>query len=252
MERRMRTVAVGLILGALCTAAHADIGSLDEFLRNCEAATHVTVPLRGDGQLEVTTPNGTTRTTVVVIARPPNDLYIELRKPGFKALLLSKGQAYRVTAGAPKAEAFAADAPLGTSDFSREDLQPFQLSRYKGWRISDESADEVTVMLFPVTSPYSLEVITFDRGKLVPLKTLYYRETLNNLVKMRRDSNFVSLGGRWLPATIAMETFALHTRSTLTVQWTQSVDVPAALFDPLRLPGVSAATSPAATTPGSK
>jgi len=252
MGTSIRTTAIAVLLCALCAAAQADIANLDQFLRDCEAATRVTAPLHGDGRLEVATPNGATQRAAVVIVRPPNDIYVELREPGFKALLLSQGQAYRVAAGATKAEAFAADALLPDSDFAREDLQPFQLSHYTGWRISDETATEVTVMLFPASSPYSLEVITFDREKCVPVKTLYYRDTLNNLVKMRRDGNFVLLGATWMPATIAMETFALRTRSTLTLQWAQRSSVPAELFDPLRVPGLSAAASPAGPPPAAR
>src|ERR1035437_11076403 len=92
-------VAVGLLLGVLCGAAQADVENLEQFLRACEAATHVNVPLRGDGQLEVTTlggapPSSTTRSAAVVIVRPPADVYMELREPGFKAVLLSRGKAY--------------------------------------------------------------------------------------------------------------------------------------------------------------
>lgn len=104
-------------------------------------------------------------------------------------------------------------------------------------------------MLFPASSPYTLEVITFDREKLVPVKTLYYRDTLNNLAKMRRDGPFVLVGRKWMPQTISMETFALHTHSTLTLQWTQSADVPPELFDPQFLPRLSAPASPITATP---
>jgi hypothetical protein len=261
MEETMRTsVVVGLLLGVLCGAAQADVENLAQFLRDCEAATHVNAPLRGDGQLEVTTlggapPSSTTRSAAVVIVRPLADVYMELREPGFKAVLLSQGKAYRVAAGAANAEAFAADALLGESNFTREDLQPFQVARYKGWRISDENANEVTVMLFPTSPPYSLVVITFDREKRVPLKTLYYRDTVNNLVKMRRDNNYVLVGGTWMAATVSMETFTLRTHSTLTLQWTQHPTFPPQLFDPAFLPHLSvthASVMPAAATPGPK
>jgi len=225
----------------LCAAAAAEVTNLDQFLRDCEAATHVSVALRGDGQLETTAPGGSTRSAAVMIVRPPNDIYIELHSPAFKAVLLNQGSAYRVAPGSSKADNFAPDAMLGDSDFARADLQPFQLSRYSGWRISDENGSEVTVMLFPAGPPYSLEVITFDRDKRLPVKTLYYRDTLNNLVKIRRDSNFVLLGRKWMPRTIALETFKLHTQATLTLQWTQSPNFPPELFDPQFLPRLFAA-----------
>ena len=247
------SASVGFLLCVVCTAATAEVANLDQFLRDCEAATHVTVPLRGDGQLEVAGPQGTTRRAAVMIVRPPNDIYTELHDPGFKAVLLNQGSAYRVTDGTTRADAFAPDAKLGDSDFARADLQPFQLSRYSGWRISDENGSEVTVMLFPASPPYSLEVITFDRDKLLPLKTLYYRDTLNNLVKMQRDSNFVLLGRKWMPATVAMETFTLHTHSTLTLHWSQSPNFPPELFDPQFLPRLFAApVAPGTPAAGAK
>jgi len=238
---------VGVLLCMLCTAATAEVANLEQFLRDCEAAAHVVVPLRGDGTLEVAGPNGTTRRPAVVIVRPPHDLYVELRDPTLKAVLPNQGAAYQVTAGSAKATAFAPEAMLADSDFARVDLDPFQLSRYKGWRISDESGNEVTVMLFPAGPPYALEVITFDREKLLPVKTLYYRDTLNNLVKIRRDGNFVLLGRKWMPAAVTMETFTLHTHSTLTLQWAQSPDFPPELFDPQFLPRLFAAPTPGGT-----
>jgi hypothetical protein len=254
IEEAMRTtLAVGALLGLLCVAARADVENLEQFLRDCEVATHVAAPLRGDGQLEMTLPGGTMRSAAVVIVRPPTDTYVELPDFGLKALLFGDGQASRVVAGAATAEVFAAEATLGDSDFTREDLQPFQVARYKGWRISDENANELTVTLFPTSPQYCLVVITFDREKRVPLKTLYYRDTVNNLVKMRRDSSYALIGGTWRAATISMETFKLRTHSTLTLQWTQSPTVPPQLFDPASLPRLSAARAsamPAAATPG--
>ncbi len=248
------TVVVGLLLAGLCGAARADVENFEKFLRDCEAAMLVPVPLRGDGQLEVTTPSGSTHNTVVMIVRPPAETYVELRAPEFKAALLSQGQAYRVAAGAAKAETFAADATVGDSDFAREDLEPFQLAHYKDWRIADENANEVTVTLFPKAPQYSLVVITFDRERMMPLKTLYYRDTVNNLAKMRRDTNFVLVGRKWMPTSISMESFKLRTHSTLTVQWAQSPNFPPELFDPVFLPRLSAAAaSPtAAAAPATK
>jgi len=256
MEEAMRTtVAAGVLLGVLCTAARADVENLEQFLRDCEAATHVTAPLRGDGQLEVTLPSSTTRSAAVVIIRPPIDTYVGLPDFGLQALLLGDGHASRVVAGASTAEVFAAEATLGDSDFTQEDLQPFRVARYKGWRISDENANDVTVMLFPTSPQYSLVVITFDREKRVPLKTLYYRDTVNNLVKMRRDSSYALVGGTWRAATISMETFKLRTHSTLTLQWTEPPTFPPQLFDPASLPRLSAARAPVTltvATPGPK
>src|ERR1700687_3479294 len=218
------TVIVALLWIVTCTASRADLADLEQFLRSVEAATQVTAPLRGDGQFEVQTAEGTRRDQVAVIVRPPVDTYIELRQQGIKALLPGDGgAAYRYKVGAAKAEVFPLDATFADSDFAREDLEPFRLSRYSGWRISDETGAEIIVTLFPIAkaSQYSLVVTTFDREKKVPLKTLYYRDTLNHLVKMRRDSDYALIGRKWMPTTMSIETFKQRSHSTFTVQWSQ-------------------------------
>lgn len=242
----MRTTVIFSLLLLSSSRALADVESLEQFLRGVEAATQVAVPLRAAGQFEVTSPETTTAVQVALIVRPPTDTYIEL-KPGIKALLLSQPeQAYLLKKDAAKAEPFPADASFAESDFARADLEPFRLSHYTDWRITDETANDMTVTLFPKSSQYSLIVITFDREKRAPLKTLYYRETLNNLVKMRRDNDYVLVGRKWMPTVVSMETFKLKTRATFTLRWSQSTSFPPELFDPVFLPRLSGMVSPAA------
>ncbi len=237
-------VLVLVLLLSASIPARAEI-SLKEFLRDVEEATQVPVPLRGDGQIEVTTGEASRRDQVAMIVRPPSDLYIDFHQAGTKALILNP-QAFQLKAGAGKAEEFASEASLGDTDFTREDLEPFRLSHYRDQRISDETATDVTITLFPKDSQYSLVVVTFDREKKVPLKTLYYRETLNNLVKLRRDGDYALIGRKWMPTTTSMETFKLKTRTTFTLRWSQSASFPPELFDPVFLPRPSSLVWPAA------
>jgi hypothetical protein len=225
---------------------------LRQFLHSVEQATQVAAPLRGDGEFEVTSVNGTRRDQVAVIVRPPADTYIDLRQEGVKALIPGSGdQAHRLTKGAGKAEPFPADATFADSDFVREDLEPFRMARYKDAHISDETQSDVTVTLFPAKSQYSLQVITFDREKKVPVRILYYRDTLNNLVKMRRDEGHVLAGRKWMPSTVTMETFKLRTQTVFKLRWSQSPTFPPELFDPVFLPRSSGLVWPAvAVTPG--
>jgi len=234
----MRNIlAVLALVMSVGSQALADTENLQQFLHRAEEATAVPVPLRADGELTVTTPDGSRRTAVAMIIRPTADTYIELKDPPTKAVLLGdKDQAYVVEKDAAKAADMALSATFADSDFTREDLEPFRLARYKDWRISDESSGEITVTLFPKTSQYSLVVITFDREKAMPLKTLYYKDTLNNLVKMRRDGDYVLIGRKSVPTTSSMETFKLRTHSTFTLRWTQSPSFPPELFDPAFLP----------------
>jgi len=246
----MRTTAIAVLLVlSISTRTLAVIDNLEKFLRTVEETTAVPSPLRADGQIEVVTAEGTKRAAVALIVRPPADSYIELQQTGPKAILLGQEQAYLLKDSSGKAVEFAADASFADSDFTREDLEPFRLARYSAWRISDETGNEVTVTLYPKTSQYSLVVTTFDREKNVPLKTLYYRETLNNLEKMRRDNAYELIGRKWLPTTISMESFKLRTHSTFTLHWTQNPTFPPELFDPVFLSHPSGLAWPAAAGP---
>ena len=216
---------------------------LSGFLHDAEVAAQVAVPLRAEGQFEVVSPQATRRDEIALVMRPPADTVIELRQEAVKTLLLADG-AFYVKGRASKAERFPLDASLDASDFTREDLEPFRASRYKDARISDDSSTELMVMLLPTDSQYSLMVITFDRGKKVPLKIQYYRDTVSNLVKMQRDSDYVLVGDKWKPTTISMETFKLRTRTTLKLRWTPDTDLHADLFNPTSLTQPSLALWP--------
>jgi len=246
----MRIVVIVALLTSLTGVSRADVLELEPFLRSAEAASLVTVPLRADGEMIVNSGSGEIRASLALIIRPPADSYIELRNPGEKALVLSTGQAQIFTPGASKAGDFPLAASFAGSDFSREDLEPFRTARYKDWRISDEDAATVMVTFYPKDSQYSLVVITFDRDKKVPLKTQYYRETGSNLVKMRRDNNYVMVGRKWMPTAISMESFKLRTRSELTLQWSQNPTFPPELFDAAFLARPSLIQWPAAVPAG--
>ncbi len=229
------TTLIGLVM-ALTVPASGALGmvdSLEAFLRSVEAATALKVPLRADGQIEAQLPSGPLRSDLVMIVRPPADTYIELREGPRKALLLpSAGTAFRLYPAGSKAEAFAESATFADSDFTREDLEPFQLSRYATWLIADENGGEVTVTLMPKKSQYTMLVTTFDIEKKVPLKTLYYQDTLNNLVKIRRESDYTMVGRKWMPSAISMESFKFRTTTALHLKWTQGAEFPPELFDP--------------------
>jgi outer membrane lipoprotein-sorting protein len=249
----MRTIVIitGLLLLA-CRVTLADTENLEEFLHNAEQAAQVATPLRGDGQFEVASGNGLRRDEVAMIVRPPTDMYVELRQEGIRALLLNeKGEDSRVKTNAGKPVEFPLDASFADSDFTREDLLPFRLASYKQPRISDESASDITITFFPMTPQYSLVVMTFDRDKKVPRKTLYYRDTLNNLVKLRRDDGYILVGRKWMPTVVSMETFKLRTHTSFNVRWSQDPQFPPELFDPVFLSRPSGILWPIAPTPPS-
>jgi len=229
------TTLISLVVALTVPASGAlgMVGDLEAFLRAVEAASAVTVPLRADGQMEAQLATGQLRSDLVMILRPPADTYIELREGQRKALLLpSAGTAYRLYTTGGKAEAFAQNATFADSDFTREDLEPFQLARYGNWLIADESGGEITVTLLPKSSQYTMLVTTFDVERKVPLKTLYYQDTLNNLVKIRREGDYTLVGRKWMPSAISMENFKFRTTTALRLAWTQGAEFPPELFDP--------------------
>jgi hypothetical protein len=241
-------VALALVVCA-ATPAVAEMVNfsdfLSDFLRGAEEAAKVTLPLQAEGQFEVVSPEATRRDEIALIRRPPTDTFIALRQEGVRAVLLGDG-AFRAVGRAAKAESFPLDASLDDSDFTREDLEPFRVSRYKQALISDDSATELMVTFSPTNSQYSLVVISFDRQRKVPLKIQYYRDTVNNLVKMQRLSDYVLVGDKWSPTTISMETFKMRTHTAMTLRWTPQPNVSAELFNPASLAQVPLSLWPTA------
>ena len=230
-------LALALVVCAV-TPAMAEVVDpndfLSNFLRGAEEAAKVTLPLQAEGQFEVVSPEATRRDEIALITRPPTDTFIALRQGGVRAVLLGDG-AFRVVGRAAKAESFPLDASLDDSDFTREDFEPFRVSRYKNALISDDSATSLMVTLFPTNSQYCLVVISFDRQRKVPLKIQYYRDRVNNLVKIQRLSDYVLVGDKWSPTTISMETFSMQTHTAMTLRWTPQPNVSAELFNPASL-----------------
>lgn len=241
----MRSLVVTSALLALC-AASALGEDLPSFLKAATAAARPNAPLRADGTLVTTSPDGTERDQIAIVRRPNGDVYLELHNAGVRALLLANTEtALLVPAAGKSSGPFALDTSFGTSEFTREDLRPFSETYYRSPTIVDRNEGEVTVSLTPAPSQYALEVITFDSERKVPLVVKNYKDTISNLVKMRRSRNFTSAGGTWLPSEVAMENFPLRVISTLTLTWKPSEDVPA-LFDPAALGKPSPLTWPPA------
>jgi len=239
---RKLTLALAVLLFPVPGGAITDLSA---FLREAEQAARPTVTVRADGDLSSMAPDRNVRDQILLIQREGNDLYLEMRQSGLKALISQAGkEAAIVPKKGSRPSAFALTDALAASDFTREDLEPFRVDRYQAPRIVDETSQQVVVSLFPKQSQYSLVVISFDREKKVPLKTLYYQETLNNLVKMRRDGDQVLVGDRWLPTTITMQNIPLRTESRLQLRWTPSPPVFPELFQAAFLTRPSGLTWP--------
>jgi hypothetical protein len=229
---RIPVVVFVLLLSAAATASGEDLAV---FLTAATAAARPTAPVRGDGELVTTSPDGSAHDQIAIVRRPNGDVYAELRNAGIRAVLTGDGNTALLVPGAGKRSApFALDASLGDSEFTREDLRPFTAAAYRSPTIVDRGSEDLTVSLTPEASQYLLQVITFDTAKKVALVVKNYKEKISNLVKMRRDHGFTSVGGAWLPAEISMEDFPLRATSAMTAALAAGRR-PAALFDPAAL-----------------
>src|SRR5262249_45450845 len=66
-------------------------------------------------------------------------------------------------------------------------------------------------------------------------QTKYYRDSISNLVKLRKDDDFSQVGGRWRPATIGFEGLRPPSTTRLALTWREAPDAPAALLTPAGL-----------------
>ncbi|MEO8603932.1 MAG: hypothetical protein ABI629_15260 [bacterium] len=220
-----RAVHLAMLFATLAGAAAASADDLATFLAAAGDATKPSAPIRATGSLVTTSPDGTTTQQITIVQRPSGDLYFALTPSGVRARLSASGDARLSPASGKPAAPFALDASLGGSEFSREDLLPFSPTRFGSPAIVDRNGSDTTVSLDPhKPSQYSLAVITFEREKHAPVKVMLYKDTLSHLLKMRKDSGFVQVAGRWLPTTVTMENFPMRTTSTLTLTWAETPD----------------------------
>ncbi|MGD9764763.1 MAG: hypothetical protein AB7V27_13700 [Candidatus Binatia bacterium] len=206
---------------------------LEAFLRAATDAARPIHTVQAEGVLTSRAAGTTTRQAIKMIKRPNGDLEVELPEGGVRALLTAGGAAWLRAGTAPPAP-FARDAPLAGAEFTREDLEPFAAARFAAPTIVDRAAEEMTVSLQPKSSQYRLVVVTFDRHKRVPLKTLAYKDSVSSLVKMRRESGHVLIGGRWLPSEITIDHFPLRASSALSLRWSEAPDITARPLPPSR------------------
>jgi hypothetical protein len=112
------------------------------------------------------------------------------------------------------------DDTLAGSDLRGIDFFPFWKTDYSKAFTSDENTMEQTVSLYADKGrPYSLYVITFDKTKLMPRMIKYYKDTFNNLVRIRTDKDWVMVGSRPRPKEILIKDFAGNTLRTYAFDW---------------------------------
>jgi hypothetical protein len=125
-----------------------------------------------------------------------------------------------------------ADATLDGSDVLLEDLAPFGNRAIDVPQVSDAGPTGTVVTAAPRRpTAYALLVYTVDPERDVIVQTKYYRDTINNLVKMAKFADFVTVAGRRRPGTMTVETFRPAPRTTRIVfRWREAPDIPPAVF----------------------
>ena len=103
-----------------------------------------------------------------------------------------------------------------------------------------------------VESAYVYRAYTFDKVKTLPMKVQFYAKTLNNLVKLRTDSEHVLVGKKWFPGRVEIQNFPENSKVVLTIKWSQAASAPPELFAPESFGGAALVPWDAPAAPAAK
>lgn len=210
--------AVGAAVALAASPARA--GDLAAFLERAEKMATVNEKVEADVTIHEV--DGSTHKAHLVLD-PAGGGSMTLERPdiGWKSttpLDWKDGKAVPKTGAA--SSPLGIDDPMAASDLRGIDFFPFWKTDYSKAFTSDESSVEQTVSLFADKGrPYSLYVITFDKAHLVPQMIKFYKDTFNNLVRIRTDKNWVMVGSRPRPTEILVKDFAGNTLRTYSFEW---------------------------------
>jgi len=219
------------LLALLAGANRARAESLAELLQAVAANARFASPARADVRIACGEGCKATGTPAIFLGRG-DALYVEV-KGGQRALIRP---AQILVARAGKASEAAPGETLADTDVLLEDLAVFTPAALKQPQISDDGPAGVVVTAAPAgRSSYALLVNTIDRERHTIIRTLYYRDLINNLSKTRRDTAFARVGASWRPGEITVESVRQATKTHLTLSWREAPDVPDALFEPAGL-----------------
>src|SRR5262245_42828116 len=173
-----------VVLGSTVVWAAVRAQPLSDLLPAVAEAARAPRPLRADVRIAR---DGAAAGDAILLARGRR-VYLETRS-GTRALL-SPGKVVVVGRGGRLARA-APGASLDGTDVLLEDLEPFGVRSLSTPQVSDETPARVVVTAAPSPpSAYVLVVLTIDRERDTITQTKYYRDSISNLVKMRRDDEF--------------------------------------------------------------
>jgi hypothetical protein len=241
LRGRVMVAAVALAVAG-ARAAHATSGdSLRLLMLSAQDMNTPQTLLRADVAVEVETPQGVRKTDAIALFAPGKDArwYLQLREPNLRALVLGSDRKVMERSGTIT-QTLPIGAAIDTLGISYEDLSRFIVEDFKTWQITDENPATILVGMHPnVESAYVYRAYTFDKEMTVPLKVQYYAKSLNNLVKLRLDSDHALVGKKWLPQTIQIQNFPEGSTTRLHVRWSQNASAPPELLVPASFPGTS-------------
>ena len=143
-----------------------------------------------------------------------------------KAITWGKGRLRRLDPGTRPA-----GLPLAV-----EDIVPFDASRLRMPQISDESPAGVVVTAAPSRrSNHVLLVFTIDPERNLVTKTQFYRDTINNMVALRRDADFVTVGERPRARATTIEDVVDNATTHWSFAWREAPELSANTFTPAGL-----------------
>jgi len=208
----------------------ARASDLAAFLRRAEKMATSNRAVRAD--IQITHGEAPAEEAVLVIDPAAGRQLFALRSSGWRSLLpLDWGKGKAVTATGAKPREYGVDDPLAGTDLRGMEFFPFWKTDYTTAFISDDSRLEKTVTMYaPRDVPYVLFVVTFDKEKLVAHIVKYYRDSTNNLVRLRTDSDFVMVGSRPRPQRIVIDDFGENSRTTIDLHWKVLDGVPKGLM----------------------
>lgn len=212
--------ATALLCFASTWAGPAHAGDLAAYLERAERMNTVNEKVEAD--VTIKDASGATRKAHVILDPAGGGTAIyEQTDIGWKSetpLAWKEGKAV-VKTGAASTK-IGVDDPLASSDLRGIDFFPFWKTDYGKAFTSDENTLEQTISLYADTGrPYVLYVITFDKAKMVPIMIKYYRDSFNNLVRIRTDKDWVMVGSRPRPSQILIKDFAGNSLRTYRFAW---------------------------------
>jgi hypothetical protein len=230
-SRSPSTVALLGAVALLCAGgALAGVSDLAAFLQRAEKMAQINRTLRAD--VRMTRGDGSQDTAVILTDPARGAAFVAVKSDGFRALAPLDWKNGKASTKGGAVTTLGADDPLGALGLRVADLFPAWTHDYSTAFISDETPQEKTVTIYGTKEiPYSLFVITFDKERLVPVLTKYYRERLNNLVRLRKDESYAMVGARPRPQKITITDYEDNFTTTYDVTWSEVEALPAPLFD---------------------